>query len=112
MVRLVDREVDRIPSGSGIELEDILLDRLPAATEIVVLAVAGQDPLPVLATEGDVPIDPERWRAATRDLPALQDPVYLPWDDIPRTATWKVRRAKLREQVAPGAEAVGSGRWT
>src|SRR5262249_8257543 len=38
-VRLIDREIDRIPDGSALELEDVLLDRLPEATEVVILAV-------------------------------------------------------------------------
>lgn len=111
-LRLVDREVDRLEGASAIELEDVLLDRLPELAEVVVLAVRGGAPAPVVATAGDVPLDRERWAAATRGMPPLADPVQMPWDDIPRTATWKVRRTVLRELVRPGAEAVGSSRWT
>jgi len=111
-VRLLDREIDRIPGASGLELEDVLLDRLPSTTEVVVLAVAGADPVPVLSTTGDVPISPEDWAAATADFPRLAKPVHLAWKDFPRTATWKIRRVALRENLFAGAEAVGVGRWT
>jgi acyl-coenzyme A synthetase/AMP-(fatty) acid ligase len=111
-LRLVDREVDRIPGASSLELEDLLLDRLPGATEVIVLAMAGERPQPVLSLDGDEPLDPAQWRHAVQGLPELADPVQIRWDEFPRTATWKVRRSVLREQIRAGASAVGSGRWT
>jgi acyl-coenzyme A synthetase/AMP-(fatty) acid ligase len=112
-VRLVDREIDRIPGGeSAIELEDVLLDRLPQTTEVVVLAAADGPPVPIVSTVGDAPVRSDDWDAATADLPPLASPHYMPWDEIPRTATWKVRRPKLREQVLPDAAALGYGYWT
>ena len=111
-VRLVDREIDRIPGASAIELEDVLLDRLPETTEVVVLAVAGQEPIPVLSTTSDIPLDRASWARATGDLPPLAEPIQIPWSQFPRTATWKIRRVQLREQLFCGAEAVGVGRWT
>lgn len=110
--RLVDREIDRIPGASAIELEDVLLDRLPETTEVVVLAVAGQDPIPVLSTTSDIPLDRAAWARATQDLPPLAEPIQIPWPEFPRTATWKIRRAQLREQLFSGAKAIGAGRWT
>ena len=56
-VRLVDREIDRIPGASAIELEDVLLDRLPRTTEVVILAVDGMKPVPVVSTANNVPLD-------------------------------------------------------
>ena len=111
-VRLVDREIDRIPGASAIELGDVLLDRLPRTTEVVVLAVAGQEPIPVLSTTDDFPLDRAAWTRATEDLPPLAEPIQIPWSQFPRTATWKIRRAQLREQLFSGAEAIGVGRWT
>lgn len=111
-VRLLDREIDRIPGASGLEMEDVLLDRLPDTTEVVVLAVAGGLPVPVLSTTDDVPLDPADWARATADLPAMADPIQIAWSEFPKTATWKIRRVQLREQVLSGAQAVGQGRWT
>jgi acyl-coenzyme A synthetase/AMP-(fatty) acid ligase len=110
-VRLVDREVDRIPGGSTIELEDVLLDRLPRATEVVVLAVPEAKPLPVVSTVDDLPLDRSEWEKAVADLPDLAQPVHVRWDEIPRTATWKVRRVELRRRLL-GEDPVGRGAWT
>ena len=65
---MVDREIDRIPDGSALELEDVLLDRLPHTTEVVILAVAGENPVPVLSTANNRPLDRQAWAAATADL--------------------------------------------
>lgn len=111
-VRLVDREIDRIPGASAIELEDVLLDRLPQSTEVIVLADPDGPPVPILSTTDDVPVPPHEWEAATADLPALASPRFIGWDEFPRTATWKVQRLKLREHVIPGHAPLGSGRWT
>ncbi len=111
-VRLVDREIDRIPGASALELEDILLDRLPEATEIVVLALAGKRPQPVVSVRSDEPLDQGRWALAASDLPELAPPVQIRWDEFPRTATWKIRRPMLRDQLFAGSAGVGFGRWT
>jgi acetylornithine/succinyldiaminopimelate/putrescine aminotransferase/acyl-coenzyme A synthetase/AMP-(fatty) acid ligase len=110
-VRLVDREVDRIPGASGIELEDVLLDRLPETTEVIVLARTGELPVPVYSTQNGTPVDDRAWARATGDLPAMAPPIHLAWDELPRTATWKVRRVELRERLF-GEQPVGLGRWT
>lgn len=110
-VRLVDREVDRIEGGSAIELEDVLLDRLPETTEVVILPVAGGLPVPVVSVAEDAPLDLARWRKATADLPRLDEPRQIRWEDFPRTGTWKIRRVHLREHTLK-AEGIGIGRWT
>ncbi|WEB44304.1 MULTISPECIES: class I adenylate-forming enzyme family protein [Streptomyces] len=112
VVRLIDREIDQIPGGSAIEFEDVLLDRLPALTEIAILPAAQQPPVPVYSTSGDTPLDPGEWKQATRDLPELAAPVHIRWDEFPRTGTWKIARVQLREKLMPDARPVGTGRWT
>ena len=110
-VRLLDREVDRIPGTSCIEIEDLLLDRFPQTSEVIVLSVPDGLPQPVYSTEGDTPIQAGDWEAAVEDLPRLADPIHIRWDEFPRTATWKVRRNQLREELV-GAKPIGIGRWT
>ncbi|MBF6169875.1 AMP-binding protein [Nocardia blacklockiae] len=110
-VRLLDREVDMIPGLSGIEIESTLLDRLPDATEVVVLGAPGRLPVPILCLP-EATIDPDRWARATAGLPTLDSPIILPWNDIPRTSTWKVRRPELRELTLGSSETFGTGRWT
>ncbi|GAA1880948.1 class I adenylate-forming enzyme family protein [Asanoa iriomotensis] len=110
-IRLLDREVDMMPGNSCIELENVLLDRLPAAVDVTLLAQPGQPPVPVLCMR-DGTLDPEDWARAVAGLPELAEPRLVPWADVPRTATWKVRRLALQEQVLGTARASGTGRWT
>jgi acyl-coenzyme A synthetase/AMP-(fatty) acid ligase len=109
--RFLDREVDMIPGTSGIELESILLDRLDRASEVIVLAVPDGLPVPVLCMR-DNRIDPAEWRQASRGLPELAEPRLVPWEDVPRTGTWKVRRTHLRETLLGSKQGIGTGAWT
>lgn len=108
---LLDREVDVIPGQSCVELEDVLADRVPEVVECVILGTPGELPVPVVVT-ADGALDQPAWSAATRDLPALADPVVLTWDQVPRTGTGKVRRMELRTLVRRGLDTFGTGRWT
>ncbi|WP_413759936.1 class I adenylate-forming enzyme family protein [Streptomyces sp. MMBL 11-3] len=110
-VELLDREVDRTPQLSCLRTEDLLEDRLPQALEVVVLAVPGQPPLPVVVTE-DGALEVEAWRRAVAGLPPLQPPTVLTWDLLPRTGTGKVRRGALLHRLTGCTETGGSGRWT
>lgn len=110
-VRFVDRAVDEIPGLSGTELESILLDRIPNAIEVIVLGVSGSAPLPVLSLDGGSISDAE-WRAATKGLPAMADPVVIAWEDLPRTSTWKVRRGALRRSLVGTELGDGVSTWT
>jgi acyl-coenzyme A synthetase/AMP-(fatty) acid ligase len=109
--RIVDREVDLIPGMSGIELESVLLDRLEDISEVIVLGIPGRPPVPVLSTASGE-IDAGAWREATADLPDLDDPVVVRWEDFPRTGTWKVRRLDLRDQLFGTTKTYGTGQWT
>ncbi len=111
-VRLVDREIDRIPGGSAIEFEDLILDRIPYTTEVIILPVAGALPQPVVSTENDMPLKQEDWEAAVADLAPMEKPIQIKWDEFPRTGTWKIRRVHLRETLLKDAKAIGIGRWT
>jgi hypothetical protein len=108
----VDREIDRIPGGSAIEFEDLILDRIPYTTEVVILPVAGDLPVPVVSTEDDIPLNKSDWERAVADLSPMAPPIQIKWDEFPRTGTWKIRRVHLRETLLSGAEAIGIGRWT
>jgi acyl-coenzyme A synthetase/AMP-(fatty) acid ligase len=110
-VRIIDREVDIIPGTSGLQLESVLMERLPETSEVIILGVPGRPPVPVLGLE-DGRLDPAAWTKATADLPPLDEPVIIKWDDFPRTGTWKVRRPVLREQLFETKETFGTGRWT
>ncbi|MEV0293849.1 class I adenylate-forming enzyme family protein [Nocardia sp. NPDC050710] len=110
-IRLLDREVDIIPSMSGIDVESTLLDRIENATEVVVLGAPGRLPVPIVCLASGS-LDDAQWAKAVEGLPPLAEPLVLPWQDIPRTSTWKVRRLELREQVLGTSRTFGTGRWT
>jgi acyl-coenzyme A synthetase/AMP-(fatty) acid ligase len=109
-VRLLDREVDRVPHMSCLATEDAIEDRVEEVVECVVLGRTDGPPLPVVVTTGE--LDPRAWAAATADLPVMADPVVLAWDDLPRTDTGKVRRTALLAALTGAATTPGSGRWT
>ncbi|WNI18894.1 class I adenylate-forming enzyme family protein [Actinacidiphila sp. ITFR-21] len=95
-LHMLDREIDSIDSvGSNLEIEDTLMERLPELREVVVLGGLGARPVPVVCTRGDEPLDAERWQLALSGLPELAGVVELPFDRVPRTSTWKVRRPDL-----------------
>ncbi|TWV58292.1 acyl--CoA ligase [Streptomyces misionensis] len=110
-LRLLDREVDTVPGGSGAEIEDVLHDRLPEVVEAVVLGRASGPPLPVLATR-DGTLARDAWCRAVADLPPLAEPALVPLDLLPLTATGKVRRQELRDRLLDDAAPYGTGRWT
>lgn len=97
-IHFLDRAVDAVPEGSATEVESVLLQRLENALEVIILTRGELLPLPVISTE-DNKLTAEDWARATQGLPPLADPVLVPWDELPLTSTWKVRRAELREKL-------------
>jgi acyl-coenzyme A synthetase/AMP-(fatty) acid ligase len=100
-----------VPGMSCIEMESTLLDRLDRATEVIVLAGPEGPPVPVVCMRDDRLARAE-WARATDGLPPLADPRVVPWDEVPRTATWKVRRVELRERLLGAHTGLGTGQWT
>jgi acyl-coenzyme A synthetase/AMP-(fatty) acid ligase len=95
-VYLLDREVDQIESmPSNLEAEDVLMTRLHELREVAIIAGRSGEPVPVVCTKGERPLDLQRWRNAVADLPLMADPVQMAFDDVPRTSTWKVQRPEL-----------------
>ncbi|GAA1532424.1 class I adenylate-forming enzyme family protein [Brevibacterium picturae] len=102
-LHMLDREVDLVSGiDSTLEVEDHLLQRLPELSEVVIIEGAGGVPQPIVCTHGDVPLDPERWANSTLDLPTLAAPVQRSLDELPHTATEKIRRTALKSQLDNG----------
>ncbi|MEU4347921.1 class I adenylate-forming enzyme family protein [Streptomyces sp. NPDC023838] len=100
LLHLMDREVDRIETmDSNLAVEDLLMGRLDELREIVIVAGPDGEPVPVVATRSDEPLDPARWRLATEDLPAMAPFRQFPFDDLPRTSTRKIQRPELARIV-------------
>ena len=100
---LADREVDQIDSmDSNLEIEDVLMSRLDELREIVIVAGASGEAIPVICTKGDQPLTADRWQHATAGLPTMAAPVGCRFDDLPRTGTWKIKRLEVTRQLAEG----------
>ncbi|MCT9110299.1 acyl--CoA ligase [Streptomyces mirabilis] len=101
---LIDREIDQIDSvHSNLEVEDALMDRLEELREVVIVPGADREPVPVVCVRGEEPLDPARWREATADLPPLAEPRQWRFEELPMTATWKVKRVEITRMLAEGA---------
>lgn len=109
-LHLLDREVDEIPGlGSTLAVEDRLFAAFPELTEVVIVP-DGARALPIVCTRGDRPIDPQRWAQAVAALPLMSPPRHVRLDELPQTATTKVKRLELARTVAaarPAAPTAG-----
>lgn len=100
LLYLLDREVDRIENmDSNLAAEDVLMSRLEELREVVIVRGADGTAVPVVATRDEAPLDTERWTRAAADFPGLGAPVQMPFDEMPRTATWKIRRSVLERML-------------
>lgn len=99
-LHMLDREADMIPGvGSNLEIEDLLMSRLGELSELVVVPGPRSEPIPVICTSQDQPLDPDRWRLAVAEFPQLADPIQIPLAQLPRTGTLKVRRIELSRML-------------
>jgi hypothetical protein len=97
---MLDREVDMIPGVRSIlAVEDLVLGRLSELSELVVVPGPKSEPVPVICTNEDRPLDRDRWRVAVAEFPQLTDPIQIPQAELPRTATLKVRRIELSRRL-------------
>ncbi|WP_239567616.1 class I adenylate-forming enzyme family protein [Streptomyces sp. G44] len=110
-LKLLDREVNYAPGASCLELEDVIVDRLPEEHDVALLPVPGSPPVSVVATP-DGRLDRERWRKATDGLPELAEPIVIDFKEMPRTGTGKILREELRRRYLAGADHPGTGQWT
>ncbi|MER7898480.1 class I adenylate-forming enzyme family protein [Streptomyces sp. NPDC096046] len=103
---LIDREIDRIDAvHSNLEVEDTLMSRLEELREVVIVPGADREPVPVVCVRGERPLDPERWRRATAGLPSMAEPRQWRFEELPMTATWKVKRVEIARMLGEGVRA-------
>jgi acyl-coenzyme A synthetase/AMP-(fatty) acid ligase len=107
-LHLLDREVDLIDGfGSTLAAEDTLFTKLEELAEVIIIPGADGQAIPVVCTKDDVPLDPEAWRRAAATLPPMAEPVQLRFEDLPQTATTKIKRLELARRLGgtPGRAA-------
>lgn len=104
-LHLLDREVDEIKGiDSTLEIEDKLFARLPNLIEVIIIPDQHGTPVPVICTRDEQPVDPAAWRAAVADLPTMADPVQWRMEDLPQTATTKIKRLELGRLLGARSE--------
>ncbi len=106
-LEVLDRVADRIDGvESCLRIEDLLLDRIPDAEEVVVVPDEHGKPAAVVCMRDGKPLGDEAWRAASAGIEGLGDPVVVAPEELQRTATAKARRYLLTERIKSG----GNGR--
>jgi acyl-coenzyme A synthetase/AMP-(fatty) acid ligase len=104
-VHLLDREVDLIDGfGSTLAVEDVLFGKLAELSEVVIVAGPDGQAVPVVSVKGDQRLDLAAWRRAVVGLPPMADPVQWLHEDLPQTATIKVKRLELARMLASGSQ--------
>ncbi|GAA2097224.1 AMP-binding protein [Streptomyces albiaxialis] len=100
-LHVLDREVDVIDDFcSTLEAEDRLLGRLEQLCEVIIVRDGTGAPVPVVCTRGDVPLDVAAWREAAGCLPPMAEPVQWRAEELPKTATMKIKRRELERILA------------
>ncbi|MER7845185.1 class I adenylate-forming enzyme family protein [Kitasatospora sp. NPDC096077] len=102
-VEVLDRVADRIDGvESCLWIEDVLLDRIPDAEEVVVVPDGDGKPVPVVCMRDGKPLDEDAWRTASAGLTGLGAPLLVDRAELRRTATVKARRYLLTEKLKAG----------
>lgn len=97
---LKDRQVDLIETiDSNLAIEDQLLDSLDFLEEIIIVRGKEGTPQPIIAVKPTKEMDWDAWWETIADLPHLNKPLLMSFDEIPRTATMKVQRLQIEKQL-------------
>lgn len=97
-VHLLDRAVDHIEGiDSVLEIEDKLMSRLPELREVILVPKGDHTIQPIVCTKTDNSLDSAAWQRAVHDLPPMAEPLQCRWEDLPQTATSKVKRVELQK---------------
>jgi fatty acid CoA ligase FadD22 len=102
-IEVLDRVADRIDGvESCLWIEDVLLDRIPDAEEVVVVPDQNGKPVPVVCMRDGKPLTEEVWQTASAGLTGLSEPFEVAPEELQRTATVKARRYLLTEMIKNG----------
>ncbi|MGX7245428.1 AMP-binding protein [Enterococcus quebecensis] len=97
---LKDRQIDLIEKiDSSLAIEDHLLDALDFLQEVIIVRAKDNSPQPILAVDKKLGMNWDAWWEQVTDLPHLNKPIIMDWEDIPRTATMKVQRLQIEKAL-------------
>lgn len=101
---LLDRQIDLIETvESNLALEDALLDTLEFLDEVVIVRGIDNKPQPIISIAEGSEMNWDRWWERVAEMPTLNEPIIMAFDDIPRTATMKVQRLVLEKKIKEGS---------
>ena len=93
---LYDRQVDLIENvESNLAIEDALLDRHDFLDEVVIVRDKDGKPQPIISVAEGYEMDWDAWYKSISEMPYLNKPMVMKFEDIPRTATMKVQRLQM-----------------
>jgi hypothetical protein len=69
---------------------------------VVIVPGADGAAIPVVCTRDGRPLDQRAWQAAAADLPPMGEPIQWRIEDLPHTATTKIKRLELARLLAGG----------
>jgi acyl-coenzyme A synthetase/AMP-(fatty) acid ligase len=102
-IDVLDRIADRIDNvESCLGIEDVLLDRIPDAEEIVVVPDGDGNAAVVVCMRDGATLTDDAWRAASAGIPGISGPYVMTQRELHRTATVKARRYLLTELIKSG----------
>ncbi len=97
---LLDRQVDLVENiESTLAIEDKLLDSLEFLDEVVIIRGKDGSPQPIISVCDGYEMNWDTWFNELTDLPHINEPIIMAYEDIPRTATMKVQRLRLEEEL-------------
>lgn len=97
---LKDRQVDLIETiNSTLAIEDYLLDSLEFLAEVVIVRDKNDSPQPIIALAPGKEMDWDAYWTQVHELPRLNTPIIRAFEDIPRTATMKVQRLQIEQEL-------------
>lgn len=102
---LHDRQVDLIETiESTLAIEDHLLDELHFLNEVIIIRGENGSPQPVISLADGAEMNWDLWWKNLSDLPHLNNPIIMAYEDLPRTATMKIQRLQLERELLAAAK--------
>ncbi|MBC1434888.1 acyl-CoA synthetase [Listeria rocourtiae] len=97
---LLDRQVDLVDKiDSTLAIEDALLDELTFLDEVVIIRGKNGSPQPIIAVSEHAEMNWDLWWKKVSDLPHLNEPILMNYEEMPRTATMKIQRLELERSL-------------
>jgi len=97
---LLDRQVDLIENiESNLAIEDLLLDQHDFLDEVVIIRNKEGRPQPIISVAEGYEMNWDAWWKSIQDMPYLNKPMVMKYEDIPRTATMKVQRLQMEQEL-------------